>query len=401
MTQPVHTDCAPAERASAAELARQSNSIKGGVNEDSLPETIPVMLMILNSQRQIIHANQNVLRKLNLSDTRHLCGMRPGEAFHCSHASSSSSGGCGTTMFCRTCGALQAISSAQQGTPATRECRILAEDGGMLDLRVWSTPVEINNESFTVFSVLDIGEEKRRRALERIFFHDILNAASGLRGLSELISGIPPADAGKYHAMIHDLAGKLIEDIQAQRDLTNAENNELLVRPVELRSGAVLGEVLKMYQPFAISHEVVVVPDPDVQDISFTSDKVLLRRVLGNLIKNAVEASQPGDTVTISCHSESQQVVFTVQNPAVIPPEIQMQLFQRSFSTKGSGRGLGTYSIKLFTESYLKGKVSFLSEVGKGTTFSVFYPPCLKDSLPPGRKESPPSPPSKQPKGCS
>lgn len=298
-------------------------------------------------------------------------------------------------MFCRTCGALQAISSAQQGIPATRECRIQAEDGGMLDLRVWSTPVEINNESFTVFSVLDIGDEKRRRALERVFFHDILNAASGLRGLSELMSGIPPADAGKYHAMIHDLAGKLIEDIQAQRDLTNAENNELLVRPTELRSSVVMGEVLKMYQPFAISHEVYVVPDSDIQDIPFTSDKVLLRRVLGNLIKNAVEASQPGDTVSLSCHPEDQRVVFTVQNPAVIPLDIQMQLFQRSFSTKGNGRGLGTYSIKLFTESYLKGKVTFVSEEGKGTTFSVFYPLFLAPSSSVVRKVSPVSPPSK------
>ena len=264
-----------------------------------------------------------------------------------------------------------------------------------MDLRVWSTPVEINQEKFTVLSVLDIGEEKRRRALERIFFHDILNAASGLRGLSELISDIPVADASKYHAMIHDLAGKLIEDIQAQRDLTNAESNELLVRPVELRSVVLIGEVLKMYLSFARSHEVNVLADPAVQDIVFTSDKVLLRRVLGNLVKNAVEASQSGDTVTVSCHAEGEQVVFSVKNPAAIPADIQMQLFQRSFSTKGSGRGLGTYSIKLFTEAYLKGKVSFSSEEGKGTVFSVFYPKVLTASSPIGSNGSPEAPASK------
>ncbi len=388
MTQLAHTDCAPSERASATDLARQTKFMAQGVDTDALPGTIPAMLMILNSQRQIVHANQHVLRTLSLSDSRELCGMRPGEAFHCSHASSSASG-CGTTMFCHTCGALQAITSAQQGVPTTRECRIVSETGDMLDLRVWSTPVEINSELFTVFSVLDMGEEKRRRALERIFFHDILNAASGLRGLSELMPGIKPEDAGKYHAMIHDLAGKLIEDIQAQRDLTNAENNELLVKPVKLQSGTLIDEVLNMYQPFAVTFGVRVVSNSNVQDIPFTSDKVLLRRVLGNLVKNAVEASQPGDTVTVSCHPEAQQVVFTVENPAIIPHDIQLQLFQRSFSTKGNGRGLGTYSIKLFTESYLKGKVFFTSEEGKGTVFSVQYPVVLPPSFPKPAAASP------------
>jgi signal transduction histidine kinase len=51
--------------------------------------------------------------------------------------------------------------------------------------------------------------------------------------------------------------------------------------------------------------------------------------------------------------------------------EVQRQLFQRSFSTKGIGRGLGTYSIRLLTENYLKGKVSFISNETEGTVFSI------------------------------
>ena len=51
--------------------------------------------------------------------------------------------------------------------------------------------------------------------------------------------------------------------------------------------------------------------------------------------------------------------------------DIQLQIFQRSFSTKGLTRGLGTYSVKLLTENYLKGKVSFMSNALEGTVFSV------------------------------
>ena len=51
-----------------------------------------------------------------------------------------------------------------------------------------------------------------------------------------------------------------------------------------------------------------------------------------------------------------------------------MQFFQRSFSTKSSGRGLGTYIMKLLSERYLDGKVSFASTEDDGTTFYASFP---------------------------
>ncbi|MGO9255131.1 MAG: hypothetical protein ACLQU1_02335 [Bryobacteraceae bacterium] len=57
-----------------------------------------------------------------------------------------------------------------------------------------------------------------------------------------------------------------------------------------------------------------------------------------------------------------------------MPAKVRLQVFQRSFSTKGMGRGLGTYSIKFLTERYLQGQVSFGSVEGEGTTFMACYP---------------------------
>jgi sensor histidine kinase regulating citrate/malate metabolism len=51
-----------------------------------------------------------------------------------------------------------------------------------------------------------------------------------------------------------------------------------------------------------------------------------------------------------------------------------LQIFQRSFSTKGAGRGLGTYSIKLLGERYLHGTVSFASSAEQGTIFQISLP---------------------------
>jgi signal transduction histidine kinase len=58
-----------------------------------------------------------------------------------------------------------------------------------------------------------------------------------------------------------------------------------------------------------------------------------------------------------------------------MPEEIQLQVFQRSFSTKASsGRGIGTYSMKLLGEHYLGGKVAFTSREPEGTEFTVTLP---------------------------
>ena len=68
-------------------------------------------------------------------------------------------------------------------------------------------------------------------------------------------------------------------------------------------------------------------------------------------------------------------MVFEVHNPGVMPVSVQHQIFQRSFSTKeGQGRGVGTYSIRLFTERYLGGQVTFESRAPEGTTFTVRVP---------------------------
>ena len=60
-----------------------------------------------------------------------------------------------------------------------------------------------------------------------------------------------------------------------------------------------------------------------------------------------------------------------VKSEMFISKEVQLQVFQRSFSTKGNGRGIGTYSIKLLSENYLNGKVGFTSSVSEGTVFFV------------------------------
>jgi signal transduction histidine kinase len=109
--------------------------------------------------------------------------------------------------------------------------------------------------------------------------------------------------------------------------------------------------------------------------LSLESDVRLLRRILGNLVKNALEAVAPGGAVDLSATGDESGVHVTVWNTGCIPSAVQAQIFQRSFTTKrGLGRGIGTYSVQLFTEQVLGGTVDFTSSAEAGTSFRIHLP---------------------------
>ena len=369
----IPTQFAPAERLFPEEIQTQSAFFSTLPYLRQLADGLPTVFLALNTHRQIVFGNQALADLAGRKRPEDLYGLRPGEALHCIH-SDETEGGCGTTEFCKTCGAARAILAAIGGRKNVQECRITTHDGQSLDLRAVAAPL-MDGNGFVSFAVEDISHEKRRRALERIFFHDVLNTAGGVQGLTELLKEEPdPREAGELIDMIRTGAHTLIEEINAQKALSAAETGDLVVEPETVRSDDLLKEVIGLYENHLASKERRIMLHPDTQPIEFTSDRTLVSRVLGNMTKNALEASSAGQTVTLVARRREDGVELSVHNPGLMPRDSQLQVFQRSFSTKGKGRGLGTYSIKLLTERYLKGRASFTSTEDEGTTFFISLP---------------------------
>ncbi len=370
----VETEFAPAERASQDEITCHFTNLATTSLLRDLMRAIPNIVLILNQERQIVFANDRLLEYLQLQDLRTVLGQRPGELFDCVHASETT-GGCGTTRFCQHCGAVRAILQAQKGNVDVQECRILRSDGKALDFRVWATPLTFDGEAFVIFAVMDIEDEKRRAMLERTFFHDMLNTAGIIRGTVELLPvTTEPETSVELQTMLLRATRRLIGEIEMQRELSAAEDGDLQLEYQLVEARAFLQELAHTYTTHKVARHKCIQVTPVAEEIVFQSDPRMLARVLGNLIKNALEASNAGDTVTLHCARVDDAVQFQVHNSSVMPPEVQEQLFQRSFSTKGEGRGTGTYSIKLLTEHYLHGKVDFTSQENVGTIFYVTYP---------------------------
>ncbi len=372
-----YTDFSPAERASEEELQRQIEIIEKQTLTRSFLDSLPIFVCVLNYNRQIVYSNK-LFRDHLRTDGKSLYGKRPGEAVSCIH-SKTNAGGCGTTIFCSQCGAVNSILESMSGTQSIKECRINQENNEGLDLLVWSTPTEIENNKFTIFALTDISSEKRKNALERIFFHDILNTAGGVSGFAEMLKDADdPAEVEEFVDIIFNLTKKLIDEIKAQRTITLAENNELELDISEFNTREILYEVKMIYDGHEVSKGKEIVVDSNSIDVKISTDKTILRRVLGNIVKNALEATSKGNKIILGCTFREELIDYYVINPGIIPDNIQLQIFQRSFSTKGEGRGLGTYSIKLLSERYLNGKVNFISNEDFGTKFIASYPADLR-----------------------
>ncbi|MFA5138717.1 MAG: ATP-binding protein [Elusimicrobiota bacterium] len=364
----METDFAPAERLDGAVVRKQHEQLSGVPMLRQFMDAVPTLVVVMNRRRQIVFYNRAVAETFG---SEQAIGLRPGELMGCVH-SDETPGGCGTTRFCGVCGAVRATLEAIEGNRSVEECRIVTQDPAKVyELRVWATPFEHQGERYVVFSLLDISHEKRRAKLERIFFHDVLNTAGGVRGLAEIVAEASPEEAETCRKMLLIAADRLIEEIESQRDLTAAERGELVPKPVRIASKEFLEDLAGLYRSHEIARGKSIGLDPGSEDVQFSTDRTLLSRVLGNMLKNALEASP---AVKAGCRKDGDGLVFWVNNPAVMSEESKLQVFMRSYSTKGADRGLGTYSMKLITERYLKGRVTFESTAEKGTTFFARIP---------------------------
>jgi len=361
----------PDNRKTIDEIKYQSEVFTRNKVLIDLVESLSQILVVLNNERQIIYANKLYYDFCNVPETESILGKRPGEAINCVH-SFITAGCCGTTSFCNSCGAANAILESHKGIQSIKECRILTQTLESKDILVTSTPYEIEGEKFIIFALTDISDKKRREAMERVFFHDILNSAGSISGLSSILKEInDPKEITEFAGFISRAANNLVEEIQAQRQLSEAERGALHIELKEVNSFSVLNDIKDLYLAQVLAADKTIIIDNKSENLNLQTDPVLLRRVLGNMVKNAIEVYNPKTIITLNCVKTNHSVRFSVHNDLFIEKNIQLQLFKRSFTTKGTGRGLGTYSMKLLGEKYLKGKVWFESSEQSGTTFFI------------------------------
>ncbi|MGD6852737.1 MAG: PAS domain-containing sensor histidine kinase [Candidatus Bathyarchaeia archaeon] len=104
------------------------------------------------------------------------------------------------------------------------------------------------------------------------------------------------------------------------------------------------------------------------------TDVAYMRRILTNLMTNAVQAMQEDGKLTVTATKKRSNIIIAVSDTGVgIPEEVQARMFTPLFTTKSKGQGLGLAVVKRLVEA-LGGTIRFNSQESKGTKFIVAFP---------------------------
>jgi PAS domain S-box-containing protein len=183
-------------------------------------------------------------------------------------------------------------------------------------------------------------------------------------------------------ARIEGLIG-LVDDLL---DMSRLESGRAERQIVALDTAQVAGEVLELLRPMAEEHQVTLQLDMHAPLPPVEMDREDLERVLTNLLSNAIKYNRPGGSATVSGRDEGYYLRLDVADTGLgIPCEALPRLFSEFFRVKRhetagiTGTGLGLAIVKKIVD-YYQGRVEVQSELGEGSTFSVFLPHLRRES---------------------
>ena len=373
----METFFASPERASKDTLAEQIQAISCNPVIDGMMKTLSGLFAVLNENRQVLAINESFLQYLGLESSKNITGLRPGEIIQCSHAHDMS-GGCGTSQYCSSCGAAIAIvSTLATEKPIEKKCIVSVNSNGKLVdlcLSVRSSLISFEDQRFVLLFIQDVTLTKRREELERAFFHDINNLLTSLVGLNKLIGSGFASNLNEIHEKLDLISKRLIQEVAIQRTILHDDKSEYNLTAWDIPVTQIVREIIEFFAYHPVAESKSLNLSRTVPDAILRTDASIVLRVLSNMTTNAFEATEEGRDVKFWVEERSGEILFHVWSHQTIAEETAARIFQRHFSTKqGTGRGLGTYSMKLLGEDILGGRVSFTTG-DEGTTFSFSLP---------------------------
>ena len=159
--------------------------------------------------------------------------------------------------------------------------------------------------------------------------------------------------------------------------LARADSQQQLLHKNQFSLNQSVMIAAELFRPVAVIQGVTL----DVQiktPITYCGDEAKLRQVVGILLDNAIRHTPSSGTITINLENSQQGILLSVTDTGKgINPEHLEKIFERFYQSDSSrsqgGTGLGLSIAKWIVESH-KGKISALSTLGSGSTFTVLLP---------------------------
>jgi two-component system nitrogen regulation sensor histidine kinase NtrY len=216
--------------------------------------------------------------------------------------------------------------------------------------------------------------EEAWREMAKQVAHEIKNPLTPMRlTVQSFQRKFDPDDADVKQKM-KDYSETLIQQIDTMNAVASAFSN-FASMPAQQNETLNVVEVVELAMD--IFNEEYIVFEKDAPEIISKIDRTQLIRIITNLVKNAIQSipeQQENKAISVKVKKVSDNVLIIVKDNGIgIQPKDINRIFEPKFTTKSSGMGLGLGIIKNIIENY-KGTITFDTEFGKGTTFTVSLP---------------------------
>jgi two-component system sensor histidine kinase HydH len=220
-----------------------------------------------------------------------------------------------------------------------------------------------------------IGDMERHRAIGQMAaalahdFNNILDTIAQAAAVLEVNMDRPASERKALLDMIQNTVRRGAEMVQRIRQYLRTGQGA--ARPVDVCT--IIHEAIDLTRPLWQKANIKVKTRLS-QVPNVNANAADLRRVFTNLVINAIEAMPDGGEITLTCEPRNHEVIATVADTGMgIPQADQKKVFYAYFTTKPRGTGLGLSGAQKILLSY-GGNISFHSEPGKGTTFTITLP---------------------------
>jgi PAS domain S-box-containing protein len=293
--------------------------------------------------------------------------------------------------------------SRQRGEEIDRryEFKILRNDGSTLDVETFVSLIEYEGQPASLSFVRSMAERKRmekelREHTERLEYlvekrtgelqeaermaaigelaamvgHDLRNPLTGIMGAAYFLKK-------KYASINESDTDKMLDIIERNVEYSNKIIKDLLDYSKKIQPGlhrmslkGIVGDALESFE----IPENIVVDQTELSMVEVEVDPQMMKRVLINMLSNAVDAMPEGGHIRIESHERGDKLEISLTDTGKgIPEDVLKQIWKPLFTTKAKGMGFGLSICKRLVECQ-GGSIDVKSAEGKGTTFTISLP---------------------------
>jgi two-component system phosphate regulon sensor histidine kinase PhoR len=233
-----------------------------------------------------------------------------------------------------------------------------------------------------------VAMERLRANLVSMLAHDMRSSLTGIHGLGlRLLRNLSEMTEEKVRTHLEIMtreAGKLEALVDDFLELSRIEGRGVKLNITAVSLDRELEELFETYSERASRRGLQLELDaPEILPV-IEADAARLRRVLTNLLDNAIKYSRGSGTIRIRARATDQEILLAVedQGMGIEPGDLPFifDIFHRGKGAGGrDGHGLGLATVKAIVEGH-GGRVMVTSEIGTGSTFTVLLPRQFRET---------------------